>query len=437
MATLLDLSDVGISIGGLDDNPRTSSGYAYLPDNSDPLFGDDAIAVAKLHPTLINNRFWSDLNTEPTSPAHPKIRHHADLAWFHLKNLKPLLDATDVKLIVPSSYDEENLKLLAGVCQSLELNVTAFIDRAVASCINYIGDTKTLVHVDLQQHQTLLTFLEAENGELKIIKKDKIPAAGLVRLQDRWLHILRQRYISGSRFDPMHSGDTEQQLFSQLNELVTHTGKDTFEFTITLDDQNLHESFSKEELAPPYKDLLGEIRDKTGELPLILDNVFSGIPNVQTGDGITIATLDAPFMGAQKMLNENTGASDGITFLSSAKIGNLGDAPADTDDDHSKTEAGTAFATHILLCGYAYPNNHYSIELEEPTLQLRLVTDKDPSRAHIRSRDNCLELGALGSELKLNQTAGSEGTKLRPGDVISFGTSNELLTAIALKESGK
>ena len=435
MATFLDLSDIGITISGLDDTPQQSAGYAYLPKDSDPLFGYDAIAVAKLHPTQINNRFWADLNTEPSSPTHPKVRHHADLAWFHLKNLKPSFDATDVKMIVPSSYDEEALQLLAGVCQSLEINVTAFINRAVASCINYADDQTRFTHVDLQQHQTLLTFLEVQDGRLQITEKDQIPATGLIRMQDRWLHVLRQRYITGSRFDPMHSGETEQQLFSQLNEFIADGEKDKFEFTIALDDQNLQQSFSVDEFTQPYKDLLTEIRAKTGDAPLVLDSYFASLPGVNSSENITVAAPKSSLLGAQQLLKSDVNSGDEIAYLSSAQMGGTEPHQVTSNDTNATLDTKKLPATHILIQGFAYAGNHCHLEVDETAL--RLVKDNNPDHAHFRYQDEQLELGPRGFELQINQSAGTEGDKLYPGDIISLGKGSEPITAIALKGMDK
>ena len=436
MTALIDLSDVGIAIDGLNNVVEKAPGYAYLPNDDEPLFGHEAVSVAKLHPTQINNRFWADLSTEPTNLSHPKIRHNADLAWFHLKKIKPMLENTAVVLIVPSSYDQQTLKLLAGVCQSLEISVAAFVDRAVASCIGHADVSESQVFVDLQQHQTLLTFLETQNGELKKVRVEQIPAHGLVRLQERWLHILRQRYINASRFDPMHSGDTEQQLFSQLNEFLSGSKNDKFDFAISLDDQNLQESFSEDELAQPYKDLLSEIRGKAEKLPLVLDSFFGGLPGVDTGDGIQLASAESVFVGAQHIAAEMSDSTGDIGYFSSGRVlsssngAHQSDLPSIIDSG-----ANNNSATHILLNGYAYPGDYYDIKPNGKGLALVPRIESDD--AHIRLRGQQLELGSRASELSLNHLAGVEGTLLHPGDVISFGKAAGVINAIAFKEMEK
>lgn len=433
MTILVDLSDVGIAIGEPSGAKNRIPGYVFLPNDGEPIFGKEAVAAAKLHPTRINNRFWADLNTEPCSPSHPKVRHHADLAWFYLKHLMAELGNANVTFIVPSSYDAQTLQLLAGVCQTLEIEVTGFIDRAVATCLTHIDSSSSFVHVDLQQHQTLLTFLEVENNELRKVGVEQISANGLARLQDRWLHILRQRFISSSRFDPMHSGDTEQQLFSQLNELPSVVDAKKFQFAIALDEQNLQESFSEDELSQPYEDLYAEIKGKTEGSPMVFDNAFNSVPGFKTDYNVQLAPSEAPFIGAKNILGDNPDSSSGVAYFSSGKLSNSADTDVNTapKTGYDDTES---LATHVLLNGFAYPSNHYNIELNGSGLSVSLA---ESDNSHIRLSNQKLELGTRGAELNLNQSTGAEGDVLRPGDLLSLEDAPEVVTAIAIGEMKK
>jgi len=80
------------------------------------------------------------------------------------------------------------------------------------------AENATLVHLELQLHQCVLTLLEHEDDGLVRRQAVALPGVGLIDLQERWARHVAAAFIQQARFDPMHTAATEQQLFDRLPE---------------------------------------------------------------------------------------------------------------------------------------------------------------------------------------------------------------------------
>ena len=429
MRAFLDLSEICITSKGLGDSAAECPGYAYLANNSEPIVGAEAVSVAKLHPTQINNRYWAELSTEPSAYNHPKIRHNADLAWYHLNRFQPAAENKDLAVLVPSSYGTETLKLLGGIFTSLGISVSGFVNRSIAGSLT--AKESNAVHVELQNHQTLLTFLENRGGVLTKTKHEKLSAFGLVRLEEHWLHIIRQRFISSYRFDPMHLGETEQQLFMQLHQLVQENHSAPYELKVTHNDQQYIEHFSDEDLAPPFLELLTEIQSKAKKQTLILDPYFLGVPGVEDAkERYLLLGNGAHFAGAELMLHGLPTNLEGMTYLDSFELNNLTEQSNDNLPTSDQSEVADIPASHLLLASHAYPAANYSLELQGQKLRLSRLQSTEPS--HISYVNGQLQIGEKLDGLKVNSLPVSPGTMLKRGDVLAYGGSLEEITLISV-----
>lgn len=179
--------------------------------------GTAAMAVAWTHPRTSENRYWRDLNTATVDHLGRRVRHHADLAWLQLEQLKAAGgNPSAVQFAVPGSLTNEQLSLLLGVAEAAGLRTTALVDSAVAAGAATLGPGHW-VHLDLQLHQAVLTRLEV-GAEITRTGVEVLAGVGLDRLREACIRVITQAFVSDCRFDPRHHADTEQVLQIQLGQ---------------------------------------------------------------------------------------------------------------------------------------------------------------------------------------------------------------------------
>jgi hypothetical protein len=71
------------------------------------------------------------------------------------------------------------------------------------------------VHIDMSLHATTLTRL-AQPGRAQLERVEVLQDCGLYALYDRWLNTLAEAFVQQSRFDPLHTAETEQMLLNNL-----------------------------------------------------------------------------------------------------------------------------------------------------------------------------------------------------------------------------
>ena len=437
MTAIFDLSDVQFQVRGLTEEYPQGNGYAYLPDSGEPVVGRDALRYARLHPTRINNRFWGDLNTEPAKPAHPKIRHNADLAWYHLKKFSEATTNKPTAFVFPSNYDSQTLQLLVGVAKSLEIDVKLLINRAVASAMTVAleneDSSKEFVHIELQQHQLVLSYMQMDGHKLKLRDYERLPARGLSRIQEKWLHILRHRFIESSRFDPMHSGDSEQQLFDQLNNL-SGTGVSSYKFSITNDEETLVDEVTADVLADPVLSLMSEIRDRVGDRIVCLHALFASLPGIQLQSNEFCVSSDDLFRGIGLILDDQEVASEDTQVIESALLStgvahdNSGQAA--NPDKGTQSLDNQEKATHILVGGYAYPADTYVVDIADGRLHLQKTSAA--SKAHFVLEKNRFSYGPSVQSLPMAASGVVPGAELVVGDELVIHDQHKPIMAIAL-----
>ncbi len=177
--------------------------------------GARALAQAQLHPRATENRFWRDLNTAPLHQFGKRVRHHADLAYLHLEHLRTLARGPSAAVFaVPGSLSHEQLSLLLGIAQACRLKPLALVDSAVAAGAAQLGAGRW-AHVDLQQHQAVITGLEVgervTRGTVEVL-----PGLGQHAIRQACVQVITAAFVTHCRFDPLHHAATEQLLHDHL-----------------------------------------------------------------------------------------------------------------------------------------------------------------------------------------------------------------------------
>jgi hypothetical protein len=205
------LNDAGILITDGDRILCREPGFALLEDDG-LITGRAAWASASLKPRRIQNHYWFDLKTTPLVDGRFQHLTPADLASQQLEELwrRTAKPGDHLALAVPNYMGNEQLGLLLGIAVDLKIPVVAMVDAAVAATRRQYAHGVP-VHIDLSLHSATLSRL-SQNGQAQCERSAVIDEAGMLDLYDIWLRVIAETFVQQSRFDPLHTAETEQAL---------------------------------------------------------------------------------------------------------------------------------------------------------------------------------------------------------------------------------
>ena len=110
---------------------------------------------------------------------------------------------------VPAYMSNNNLGLFLGIAAELNIPVVAMVDAAVAATRREYKDAVP-VHVDISLHSTVSEPHDPgwSGSVLNAPRSLKSPA--LLLLFDAWRKVIAEAFVQQSRFDPLHTAETEQ-----------------------------------------------------------------------------------------------------------------------------------------------------------------------------------------------------------------------------------
>ena len=215
-ALAFDVTDAGVlGIGEGGKLVGPSPGFA-VADGETLLVGEEAFRSARLRPRFVMSRFWERLDTEPLGRPFPRGLTAADLVHAHLEGLweKAGKGVDEVVLAVPGNLGSEALGRLLGIAHALEMPVAGLVDTAVAATTGGFPGER-LLFVDVHLHRA--TVSELRQGEE--IVRDRVVTIdrwGLDELHDTLARRIAERFVLGTRYDPLHAAETEQSLHDHL-----------------------------------------------------------------------------------------------------------------------------------------------------------------------------------------------------------------------------
>lgn len=209
------LNDAEIVVVSNDKILYREPGFALLEDDN-LITGMEAYASASLKPRRIQNHYWSQLQTEPL----PDRRFHhlsaADLVSRQLEQIWKRVSSHGDRLAfaIPPYMTNANLGLLLGIATELNIPIVAMTDAAVCATRRHY-ERAVPVHIDLGLHRTMLTRLLQE-GQVQVDRSQIIDDCGLLLLYENWLKVIAEAFVQQSRFDPLHTAETEQMLQDRM-----------------------------------------------------------------------------------------------------------------------------------------------------------------------------------------------------------------------------
>ena len=434
---VFNINDAGIQLTVDNELVRTSPGVAVLNNNS-LLTGEEASKNVKLLPRWTNNRFWSQLNTNPLPNSTEQVRHHADIAFAHLEDLwlPASKEVSDVILIVPGYYHNTDLGLLLGIAHECGMPVKGIVDQSVIAASN-LPLRSNIIHLDVHLHSFTLTQI-SNQGVLSRKNVKTILETGLSTLLDRWANIIASQFIQTTRFDPMHNADTEQQLFDLLPDWIRNLqDSNTHSFSVKAAGTEHSVAISQESLlkacTPLYPQIVQAIRSEivaNEPASLLLSHRLQGFPGLKESLKLVanLEIIDLPEEKANDSAatHNATIIDDGGTVSHVVQLG-TGELATPT-----KQETSTTGVTHILwrhqatAIGKALPI--------DADLSAGPRFSHDPAfTLYARNDEIMIECGATDM-IKINGAAVDPERPLKLGDQIEL--AGDQLTLISVPRDG-
>lgn len=233
---VLEFNDAGLRLSDASGILLDSPGYAYV--NAKEIeFGDAARKQSKVFPLSSFNQFWHKLSLDPFSKPVGNFRHNADIAFSHLQDIARSAQLEgDVVLAVPGSFSREQMAILLGLLKQSPMRPVGLVDAALMASIDHVK-TDSVIHVDLQLHQVVLSKLQRVGTELKRESVLLVPGTGWMNISENLMQLFTNAFIQQCRFNPQHNAASEQMLLDNLpNWLIEEQVEDS------LDAESLQES---------------------------------------------------------------------------------------------------------------------------------------------------------------------------------------------------
>ena len=294
---IVDLNDAMLRIARGADELLQSPAYATFVNNQVEL-GDHGYAHAWLHPRQASNRFWHDLNTAPLTQFGKRVRHHGDLAFLHLQQLRDHAGRpASAIVVVPGTYQRAQLSLLLGIAEAAGLGVTALVDSAVAAGATLPPGLFTVAEVLL--HQTVLTRIEVTADQVVRRHLEGILGAGLVHFEQLFVRVIVDAFLTRCRFDPLHDARTEQLLHTHLPAWLSLLAEQP-EIILTIDHHGVrHQTrLQREALATAAAPLYQQITQRATGSALVIDHRLNTLPGARAGlRPLQVLAANAVFAG--------------------------------------------------------------------------------------------------------------------------------------------
>ncbi len=459
----LEINDSGILAAGgsppelitTDGENLESPGFA-LPQKKNLLVGKTAEEKAHIFPRQILHRFWNQLNTDPlevTGKYYPQ--NNAEIVFRHLALMWQQLQLYGDELImaVPSYYNREHLGLMLGIAQELDIPLKGFLPLSLAAS-SRISPGKMLLYLDIDLHQVEVGYLE-QGQHLALRDSATTAEKGLLHLYRKIVDMVAHEFVRSTRFDPLHTAATEQELYNRLPGILSHLQHHQsmiFEisggskpYRITLQRDSL--TRQAEPVSNEIIRLIKRMQKKRGEglaaLTLQISHRLNRLPGFRellaVIDDIEVIDLEqgAAAKGALRIWNELAAqvASQGSSYFTSRPWRPSSRSPA---LESAPGIDGQATPTHLLYSSIAYPitekpliigsarqseRDHIAITIEAHGVA--------PKHCFVSQKGDDVILENVSNRVTyIDETPVSGTTALKLGQTIRVGTPGEQLRLI-------
>jgi hypothetical protein len=446
------INDAGITVLDADKVLYREPGFALLDDDK-LTTGSPAFSQARVKPRRIHNEYWSNLQTAPLPDRRFQHLSAADLVSRQLEQIwTRVADSGDrIVVAVPAYMRTDSLGLLLGIATELKVPIVALVDAAVAATRReYRGAVP--VHVDLCSHSTVLTRL-AQSGQAQVDRSAVIDASGMITLYDAWIALIAEAFVQQSRFDPLHTAETEQMLQDSLQGWLSAASVST-SVTLEIEYRGIKHRAEVESLelvaaaAPIYHRIVSKLRalyraDETPALQLS-DRAartpgLADILTARVGGEIFLLEPGATARGLLSRCREMQRGEDAVSLIRQLP---WDQAPVVLKESDTIRLGGQP--THLLFDNTAYAIDEQPLTLgSQPSAGERFIDLQQDmpgvSRRHCslqQENGQCIvrDSSRYGTFLNGHRIDGS--AVLQVGDLIRLGTPGYELRLITTESSG-
>jgi len=359
-------------------------GFALL--NGDRLItGSEAFRKARIDPRRIQHRYWSNLTIDPLPDVGFSHLSAADLVVRQLEQVIQSAGSTEIVFAIPAYMTQQHLGLLLGIAAELKLTVVAMIDAAVAATRREYK-AAVPVHVDISLHSASLTRLSQASG-VQIERVELLQDSGSYALFDAWLNCLAEAFVQQSRFDPLHTAETEQMLVDRMSGWLDEAARSDkvrllIEFGSTTYEAEIESLRLIGAAAPVYERMASRLRSmfRADEMPAlqITDRVarlpgLADMLKARVGGELFVLEPGATARGALARCDESMAGGAGVSLIRNLPW----DQSAIRMPEAEVTRSAAGMPTHLLFGNKAYAIGNSALEIgsEDTGFQRFLMLD--------------------------------------------------------------
>ena len=386
---LLEINDFSIKASTSDNNTYNECGFAHVTD-SGIITGDKGFEAFWRHPEKCSNNYWLFLDQQPLKTNWKWARHNADLAYAQLDStLKSIGSPDEVVLCVSNTISVEQLSLLAGLLKALNISIKRIVDLNLFAGL---AMRQSAWLIDMQLHQATLTLVEksiSDDQEIFSIKESEtLPNFGFMHICNTIARDISKKLINNSRFDPMHSSGSAQDLYNQIKSNINEFEENNeLNFQIKSPSGIVNITISPSELKNLFKKELSKINRKvvnSGDMFSLKDSAHMLEKLLDTSGNYLGLAPSYDINAIEKLLNTSQFDKNKLVKINAIKLAKAEKSLPITRTNHT--------ATHLLYDNHAWDiRNEKSIQYNNQGLQIKVGVDKTFDLAFIL-KDGKLEI---------------------------------------------
>ena len=386
---LLEINDFSIKASTSDNNTYNECGFAHVTD-SGIITGDKGFEAFWRHPEKCSNNYWLFLDQQPLKTNWKWARHNADLAYAQLDStLKSIGSPDEVVLCVSNTISVEQMSLLAGLLKALNISIKRIVDLNLFAGL---AMRQSAWLIDMQLHQATLTLVEksiSDDQEIFSIKESEtLPNFGFMHICNTIARDISKKLINNSRFDPMHSSGSAQDLFNQIKSNINEFEENNeLNFQIKSPSGIVNITINPSELKNLFKKELSKINRKvvnSGDMFSLKDSAHMLEKLLDTSGNYLGLAPSYDINAIEKLLNTSQFDKNKLVKINAIKLAKAEKSLPKTRTNHT--------ATHLLYDNHAWDiRNEKSIQYNNQGLQIKVGVDKTFDLAFIL-KDGKLEI---------------------------------------------
>ena len=371
---LLEINDFSIKASTSDNNTYNECGFAHVTD-SGIITGDKGFEAFWRHPEKCSNNYWLFLDQQPLKTNWKWARHNADLAYAQLDStLKSIGSPDEVVLCVSNTISVEQLSLLAGLLKALNISIKRIVDLNLFAGL---AMRQSAWLIDMQLHQATLTLVEksiSDDQEIFSIKESEtLPNFGFMHICNTIARDISKKLINNSRFDPMHSSGSAQDLYNQIKSNINEFEENNeLNFQIKSPSGIVNITINPSELKNLFKKELSKINRKvvnSGDMFSLKDSAHMLEKLLDTSGNYLGLAPSYDINAIEKLLNTSQFDKNKLVKINAIKLAKAEESLPKTRTNHT--------ATHLLYDNHAWDiRNEKSIQYNNQGLQIKVGVDK-------------------------------------------------------------